>query len=305
MASKISKYNRRTILSYTLPTIFYMAIFIVFPLAFSLYNSFKFWVVSRPDLGVYFVGFYNYWEILKSPGFHNALGNSLMFSFSFVIIEFFLGLIIALIINNFKRIEKVFSFLFILPTLMTPVIVALQWRYLLDTDYGLINWILMKLGFITENILWLSQYPVVIFSVIMVDVWHWTPLFFLILLAGLKSLPTEPMEAAKIDGANEFQILTKIKIPMMRNILIIGILIRFITSFIFFDELYIMTRGGPGIKTVVLSWFIYKTGFISWDIGKASAASWIFVIIVELMVMVFLRTISEKTEKKKITQGSI
>ncbi len=298
--TKISQFNKKTLISFTLPTILYMSIFIVFPLIFSLYNAFRFWVVPRPDLGIYFVGFSNFWKILTSSAFHNALGNTLMFSFSFIIIEFILGLILALAINNLRKIEKFFTFLFILPTLMTPVIVALQWRYLLDTEYGIINWVLMKIGLISDNIIWLSQYPVVVLSIIIVDVWHWTPLFFLIILAGLKSIPLEPLEAAKIDGANEFQILLRLKIPMMRNVIIIGILIRFITSLIFFDEIYILTRGGPGTKTTTLSWLIYKIGFINWDIGKASAASWIFIIIVEVMVIIFLRLIAERKTNNNI-----
>jgi len=290
----------KTIIILLLPTLLYMVIFVVFPLFYSLITSFKTWILIRPDLGNAFTGFTNYIRIFQDTYFYQALSITVIFSISFVVVQFFLGLLIAVVMNNFPRIEKIFTAFFIIPTVMTPVILALQWRFMLDAEYGILNWVLRSLHLIDNNIAWLSSYPEVIFSIIMVDVWHWTPLLYIIILAGLKSIPSYIIEAAKIDGANEFQVLWRIKVPIIKNIIIIGILIRFITAMLFFDEIFILTQGGPGVETQVLSYFIFKMGFRYWDMGQATAASWIFVIMIELVVMFFLRMLSERRSEKNV-----
>jgi multiple sugar transport system permease protein len=291
--------RKKLILSLMLPTVIYIAIFVIFPLIYSLITSMRVWYVMRPDIERTFVWLKNYGKNLTDPYFYKSLWATVYLSFSFVLIEFWVGLLIALLMKKFSNIERLFTSLFILPTMMTPVIIALQWRFFLDSDYGLVNWFLMTIGLIKTNITWLSTYPAVIFSLILVDVWHWTPLLYLILLAGLKSLPPEPVEAAKIDGASGFQILGRIYLPMLKPIVAIGILVRFITAFLFFDEIFILTRGGPGVKTEVLSYHIYKMGFRHWDMGKGASASWLFLIIVEIICILFLRTLSEREMVKK------
>ena len=265
---------------FLLPTIIFLALFVAFPLLYSLRLSFFSWSPVRPERGTQFVGFHNFTKlILKDRYFLHSFLTSLIFTSGVVTSQFFLGLFLAYALYTQGRPEKIFTTMFVIPTVMTPVVVALQWKFLLDAEYGFLNWFLGAVGLIDKPIGWLSKTPYALYSIMMVDVWHWTPLMYIILLAGLRALSKEPFEQAKIDGASSWQIFVYIAIPMLKPVVLIALLIRTITALLFFDEIYILTKGGPGTFTEVVSWRLYKMGFGFWKMGYAAAGSWLFLIL--------------------------
>jgi len=157
--------------------------------------------------------------------------------------------------------------------LLSPIVVAIGWRLLYDTSYGVINGALAAIG--VSAVPWLSSPKLALISLVLVDVWQWTPFVFLILLAGLAALPEEPYEAARIDGAGPWRQFRDITLPLLKPAILVALLLRTMDSLRLFDNVYILTRGGPGNSTETLSYFIYRTAFENFDLGYASAISFV------------------------------
>lgn len=224
--------------------------------------------------------------------------NSLLVTLKFVVIvvsfEFVIGFAIALLLNREIKFKGIYYAILTIPMVMSPVAVGLIWKMLLHPELGVINWVLSLVGIPPVN--WLGTTSGAIWTIVFVDIWHQVSFMILVLLAGLVSLPNEPFQAAKIDGANSLQILFKITIPLMRPVIATALLIRTIMAFRTYDLVYVMTKGGPGVSTDVLSYFIYKKTFMGLDLAQASAISWVLLVIVLLMVLVlfkFMRTDEE------------
>ncbi|MBS7649707.1 sugar ABC transporter permease, partial [Candidatus Bathyarchaeota archaeon] len=177
-----------------------------------------------------------------------------------VALEFTLGFILALILNQDIRGGRIYRFICILPMMLMPTIIGFIWKFLYHGDIGLINYVLSFLGI--QRRPWLGNADTAMYAIILTDVWQWTPFCFLVLLAGLQSLPIEPFEAAKIDGASRWLIFKNITIPLLKPSIIVALLFRTIDSFKIFDLIYVMTHGGPGNATMVMSLYIYRWAFI-------------------------------------------
>ena len=202
-----------------------------------------------------------------------------------------LGFAIAVLLDRKMRGVNALRTLLMIPVLISPVAMGLTFRYIFAPTYGLLTY-LLRLVHIpspdwTVSVTW--ALPVVIFA----DVWQWTPFVALILLSGMQSVSTEVTEAAELDGLTEWQKLWRIVLPLIRPVLLVVVLIRLIDSIRMFDLVFVMTRGGPGSTTEVLSLFSYVTGFASGDMGSASAIAWVTVVIVNVLVAVFLRFLSK------------
>jgi len=281
--------QKRVVWLFLVPSVALLAVIVIFPMVYSFGLSFFSWPVARPDRGIHFVGLQNYLKlILGDTDFHHSLRLTLIFTGSVTAIEFFLGFGLAYLFYRQGGAEKVFTSMFMIPPMLAPVIIALQWRLLFDLQYGLINWLLGSIGVINQPIGWLTKKPYALYSIIIVDVWHWTPLVYLILLAGFQSLPRDPFEAAIIDGASGWQLLSYLYVPLLKPVIMIALLIRSVTAFIFFEEILILTGGGPGNSTEVLAWFLYKIGFRFWDMGYAAAGTWLFLAMVIVFYEVFV-----------------
>ena len=161
---------------------------------------------------------------------------------------------------------------------MNPVIVGLIWRMFLHPSLGIVNYLLSTIGIDPVN--WLGSTSVALWTVVMVDIWHQVSFMIVLLLAGLSALPKEPYEAARVDGASIWQSFWRITVPLMRPVIIVTLLIRLIFAVKTYDLIYIMTRGGPGVSTDLVSYFIYRTAFVSLNIGEASAMSIILLAII-------------------------
>ncbi|WP_313996537.1 sugar ABC transporter permease [uncultured Paenibacillus sp.] len=269
------------------PTLAILIFMTVVPLAFSLITSFTGYKATETGSFV-FNGVDNFVRAWGDTNIRAAFRNTLTFVFFSVGIEFVLGMALAVLLNRQVRgITFIRTFL-LLPMMVTPVAVGLLWRWMFNTDYGLINYF-AGAWFGADPVNWLGEYLYAMPVVILVDVWQWTPFVVLSLLAGLQSLSSEPFEAGNIDGANAWQIFRYITLPQLKSVILVVLLIRTIDSFKSFDVVWILTNGGPGVSTELFSSQIYRIAFKFWETGYASAVSWVFLIVVMVITSLFIR----------------
>jgi multiple sugar transport system permease protein len=252
------------------PSLTVLFLIILFPVLSALFTSLHEYTLIAPNFDT-FTGFANFKAALADAEFRHSAFLTLRFVIGVVLLEFVLGFGVALMLNKVERFKPVYYAILLCPLLMNPVIVGLIWRMFLHPNLGIVNYLLSTIGISPVN--WLGDTKVAIWTVILVDIWHQVSFMIVLLLAGLSSLPKEPYEAARVDGANAFQCFIHITLPMMRTVIIVTLLIRFIFAVKTYDLIYIMTRGGPGVSTDLVSYFIYRTAFVSLNIGEASAMS--------------------------------
>jgi multiple sugar transport system permease protein len=235
--------------------------------------------------GIPWVGFQNYIDLFSNPEFLNSLRITGTFMLFAVGIEFVLGMALALLLDHDLRGKNLMRSLILLPMMCTNVVIGMTWRLLLNYEFGLVNFYLSVLGF--ERVEWLSKPAVAMPAVILVDVWNTTSFVALLLLAGLQALPEEPFEAAHIDGASAWQRFIYLTLPLLRQSILVALLWRVIDTFRIFDVIYLLTAGGPARATETVSIYVYRYGFQSFNLGYASAASYIMILIM-LAIAAFL-----------------
>lgn len=218
-----------------------------------------------------FVGLDNFARLITDDKFHNALLNTLTFTVTAVTAEFLLGLGFALLVDAHVRRLNFIKTILLLPMMLPPIAVAIVWKLMYQPQFGVINDLLIRLGLAPS--LWASGHATAMVSIILVDIWEWTPFIFLMCLAGLSGLPEEPYEAAELDGANAWQKFRDLTWPFLRPVIAIALLLRIMDAFRLFDQVFILTRGGPAGATETLSYYIYKVAFRFFDIGYAAAIS--------------------------------
>jgi multiple sugar transport system permease protein len=276
------------------PAILILLVVTIYPLIYSFNISLR--SVSLLDLSSRpIIGLNNYLEAFKDLTFWTAIKNTTIFSLVLVV-EFVFGFGLALLINYTLRIGRVVKVFLMAPMMVAPVVVSLMWRFMYNTNYGIINYFLTSIGM--PRISFLNSPGTAMLSVMIVDIWQWTPFFFVILYAGLQSLPKDPYEAAAIDGASPFQSFIYITLPLFRSLITIAVLIRLMEILKTFDLFYILTQGGPGLSTEVLSYYIYRVSFKWFELGYGAALSFILIIIVTLISLGIIRLIEQPTPKK-------
>lgn len=276
------------------PSVVYLFAMSVYPTIYSLWLAFHNYTLYRPDASS-FAGFDNFTDLFSDQVFHRSLVVTLIFAAASVALEFVLGLVIAVLLDRKMTGVGLLRTLLIVPVLISPVGMGLTFRYILAPSYGLLNYWLGQLGLPTGD--WIVSTTWALPVVVLVDVWQWTPFIALVLLSGMQGVSEEVTEAAELDGLSEYQKLTKIVLPMIKPIILVVVLIRIIDAIRSFDLVYVLTHGGPGSSTELLSIFSYVTGFTSGDMGAAAAIAWVTVILVNILVSVFLRALS-RTEAK-------
>ena len=280
VASTLSKFiDRRQALVYPAPALAALFLIVVIPIAYNLYLAFTKWTIGLGDPR--WIGFGNFIELFTDDRVMNGLKVMIYFSGLSLSIELVLGLLIALYFNREFRGSEIAQAIYILPFAATPVAVSLIWRIMLNPDIGVLNYLLRSIGL--PGSLWVSSQNMVIPALIMVDVWKWTPMITLIVLAGLKSLPNDPYEAARIDGAGPLQIFWHITLPLIRPVLIAALMLRSLDNLKEFDMIYTITQGGPGYASETLYLYSYKVGFNFFKAGYGSA----LMVVVFLLVLVF------------------
>ncbi|HEX2581180.1 MAG TPA: sugar ABC transporter permease [Dongiaceae bacterium] len=225
------------------------------------------------------VGLDNFVRLLSDDKFHNSLWRTLEFTVSAVSVEFLLGLSFALLVDRYVRRLNFVKTILMLPMMLPPISVAIVWKLMYQPDFGIINSFLRALGL--PALQWASGFGTAMLSIVLVDIWEWTPFIFLMCLAGLASMPVEPFEAAEIDGANAWQKFRDLTWPFLRPVIAITLLLRIMDAFRLFDQVFILTLGGPAAATETLSFYIYKVAFRFFDLGYAAAIS-IFMLVVTM-----------------------
>jgi len=282
--------ERRYVYLFILPTFIVLLAVVIFPMVFLYYVSLTNYEVGMQWGNKIFVGAENFMRLFSGgdPEFWQSLRITLIFVVLSTGIEFIFGLGIALLFcgKNIKGKSFLLSLL-IIPMAMTPVVVGLVWKLLYNSEYGVLNFLLQNLWGV--KVVWLG-YSMAFVSVLIVDIWEWTPFMALIIYAGFQSLPAEPYEAGLVDGATNLQTFRYITLPLLRPIILLSLLLRSIDALKFFDLPYVLTRGGPGSSTEFLSLHVYRQTFAQtgW-IGRASATATILLIMVVVLSTILIR----------------
>lgn len=278
---------------YIAPAFLALFIILVYPLGYSFWLSFHEWTLRGFVNGVPWVGLQNYIDLVSNSDFINSLRITFTFVISAIAIEFILGMGLALLLNRNLVGKGAIRSMILLPMMCTNVVIGLTWRLLFNYQFGIINYYLNQLGF--GSVEWLSVPSLAMASVIIVDVWNTTSFVALMLLAGLQSLPEEPFEAARIDGASAWQTFAYITLPLLRQTILVALLWRLIDTFRIFDVIYLLTAGGPARATETVSIYVYNYGFKSFNLGYASAASYAMILIMLVIAGVLARSIGRST----------
>jgi multiple sugar transport system permease protein len=260
----------------------------LFPLFYNVFTSLRSYNILSPE-DAKFVGLANYFQALHDTDFWNSVVVTLIFSFFAVSLEMLLGLVLALLLNRKNtRSRQVYRTLMMLPIIMTPIAVSYMWRVIYAPSTGILNYSLSKIGI--TGPLWIADVHWALPSLIVVDIWQWTPFLALIFLSGLMSLPQDSLEAAKVDGASAPKSFWYITLPLMRPIIVIAVLIRLIDSFKLFDIVYAMTGGGPLRATEAFNFYIYLIAFKNLDIGYACTLTVTLLLMIGVLSLGFVRT---------------
>ncbi|MCL5107317.1 MAG: sugar ABC transporter permease [Chloroflexi bacterium] len=239
-----------------------------------------------------YAGLVNYGKMVEDEIFGAALRNTFVFVAAAVTVEFVLGFGLALLVERAGRLTDFYRTLFILPIIVPPIAIGTMWRLMYQRDFGIINSVLHTFGLPSQN--WLADPNFALGAVVIVDVWHWTGFVFLIMAAGLQSLPREPYEAARVDGASSTQTFRFLTLPLLRSTIMVAVVLRMIFAFKVFDEIFLLTTGGPGHSTEVVSVYIQKVVFKLSEVGYGAWLAVVTIAIVAVFVLIYIRLLREK-----------
>jgi len=266
---------------------------LLYPLGYAAWISFYDYNIG---LGKSFVRFDNYTALTQNFNFVSCLRVTFIFLSAAVVLQFLVGFSIAQLINRVKSGRNFFRTLLLTPMFCAPVAVGLLARFMLHSELGVIPFLFKQLPFFgLGNIEWLSSPKYALLSIILVQLWQGAPFAMILLLAGLESLPQDPYEAAQIDGASVFVRFWYITVPLMKHIIAITILIIILDTIKMFEYSYVITEGGPGNTTEILSLFIYREAFRNFRMGSASAMAWVLLLIMlGLILTIFFAIVRRK-----------
>jgi len=270
----------------------------IYPFLYALWIASHNVILSKPYIPRFFVGLYQYQSVIQDREFWHALGTTIWFTVQAVFIEFWFGLGLALLFQRQLRGASIMRVLILIPMILPPLVAALVWRYMFYPGAGLVTY---YIGGVTRALGWgeipfLSDPSVAFQTLIFVDIWEWTPFMFLMMSAGLASIPQQPYEAAEIDGASAWRVFWTITMPLLRPAILIAVVIRTMDAFRTYELIIIMTRGGPGNATTTLNVYLSKIGLEFFDASKAAAISLLMMMIIILMSFVFIGVFRSRTE---------
>jgi len=279
-----SQWSRRAPL---LPALVFAIIVTQLPFLLTLWYSLQSWNLVRPG-SEHFVGLANYVDVFSDAVFREAALNTVVITGSCVLVSMLLGIGLAVLLDRKFVGQGVVRTLLVTPFLVMPVAGALLWKTtMFDPVFGIVNFVLSPFGF--EGIDWVSEYPLT--SIVTALVWQWTPFMMLLVLAGLQSQSRDVLEAAQVDGATGWRTFTSVTLPHLRRYIELGVLLGAIYVVNTFDQIYMMTQGGPGTASANLPFYIYQRAFLGFDIGQAAAMGVVVVIGTIIVAMFALRVI--------------
>jgi multiple sugar transport system permease protein len=271
----------------SLPAIAILLIMVVYPTIFAIWTALHQYNPMLPEMDR-FVGLGNFEHAFNDPLFRDTVVRTAVFIIVAVTAELVLGFGLAIVVFYLiRRGSSLVRLALTMPMIMPPIAIGLVWRWLFDGQFGLINYAMHLLGLPPQ--IWLGNTVTAMGAVILVEVWQWMPFVFLCLYAGLASLPSDPIEAARVDGAGPMQLLWFVVFPMMKPIILVVLLFRIIDCMRVFDIIFVLTEGGPANGTVVYPFFVYMQGFRYYNVGYAAALSWLIVIVVSVLAGTLIR----------------
>jgi multiple sugar transport system permease protein len=290
----------RDALLFLTPACLVMLVIALYPFLYTLVLSFHDWNLAA-GLAKRFVGLANYIEFLTNPDAWRALRVTALYVIACVTIELALGLAIAFLFDTTFRGDELARNLLLLPMVMSSVVVGLVWRWILNAELGVLNYFVEQLGF--KAVAWLTQPGLAFMSVVLADIWQWTPLVFLVCLAGLKAVPPDTIESARLDGASWWQVQRYVALPAIQPIILTVVLIRTIDCLRFVDKIFVMTYGGPAGTTSVLGFHIYLKGFKYFQMGATAAYSIVYMVIIIILAKLLIRSFS-RADFRAAEQGA-
>ena len=263
------------------PAVLVMAAACLYPVISAFQLSLFDWRMGTPWSSARWVGLDNFASAFLNPRVWSSLWTTLMFAAVCVSLEMVLGIALALALEHPVRGMAFFRTLFILPMMIAPIAVGLAWRYLFDAQFGLVNAVLALFGISAK--IWLADPQLAFIAIVIADVWQWTPFVFIMIIAALANVDSAVIEASRIDGAKWLQMTFLVKLPMIMHVIAITLMMRLIDAFRVLEVIYVLTFGGPGDSTEILSLHIYKTAFVGQQLGVAGAVSVLLLVVVALL----------------------
>ncbi|MCC5973175.1 MAG: sugar ABC transporter permease [Rubellimicrobium sp.] len=272
-----------------LPSLLLITAVVLYPTIYGIQMSFREMRLNRPDLGTGFVGLKHYQRMLNDPIFWLSLRNTAVWVTFAIILEFLIGLIAALALHRNLPGSRIFAVMILLPFFLPNVVAGHMWSLMLDPRLGVINDLLLKAGLIDSYRAWFADPATAMAAAILVEAWKSFPFFTLLILAGLKGIPTDLYKAASIDGAGPVAQLRLITLPMIKTIIAAAVILRVIGLVNSPDLLLVLTSGGPGRSTMVLSLFAFQTAYRDFNFGYASALSVVMFILLMIFAWIYIR----------------
>jgi multiple sugar transport system permease protein len=269
------------------PTVAVLFTLSIYPLIYAIKVSLQTGAVPSWTLS-------NFSRLASDQFFLAALGHTFVYAAVALTIEFLLGLGLALLLDRSLRGRSLFRALLLIPMMLPPVVVGVVWRLMFNSDFGAINGTLKTAGVNTDALTWTASPNLALASVIAVDVWQWTPFMFLVLLAGLQAIPQEPYEAAMVDGSSGWQTLRHVTLPLLKPAILIALLLRTMDLLRVFDQIFILTEGGPGFATETVSLYIYRTAFRFFDFGYAAAMSFVLLALTNVISFGYIKLLQSR-----------
>lgn len=282
------------------PALITLFALVIAPMLWSLYTSFTDLNLTTATAAVNFVWFENYITVLTSERFYNAAANTAYYVGVGVPLQFGIGFAVALVMAHYTRgvLTSILFTLLLLPMMMAPIVAGYMWRLILQETFGPVNFILGALGLYEPG--WMSSPQLALDSILIADIWQWTPFMILLLYTGRISINKDLYEAAKIDGASRWFTFRHVTLPQMKGVIAIAVLLRAMDAFKLFDKMFVMTKGGPGTASELATYHNYLVGFRSFAMGRAMAMSWILMIVAVILANMFLYVLEQSEGGERV-----
>jgi multiple sugar transport system permease protein len=280
---------------FALPAILSLLLLVIIPLLWSLYASFTNLDLTIPNQTVRIVGFENYIQILGDSRFWNSIENTAYYVGVGVTVQFLIGFAVALFMANYTSglLNRILFTTLLLPMMMAPIVAGYMWRLIFQQSFGPLNYLIGLAGFAGPR--WVSSPSLALDSILIADVWQWTPFMILILYTGRLAINEDLYEAARMDGASRWFAFRHVTLPQMKGVVAVALLLRAMDAFKFFDKMFVITAGGPGTASELATYYNYIVGLQKFQMGRATAISWLLLIIAVILANIFLYVL-ERTE---------
>lgn len=277
------------------PALVFVLAMAVFPLAYSFLLSLREWKLAQTDTPGAWVGMSNYVDLLTDdPEFLDSVKVTAVFVFWDVLVTLIFALGVGLLLKREGKIFSIARVLLLLPFVMSPAVIGISFKFLLNAEYGILQYLLGWFIPALEGKVWLSDSTLSMIAVVASDVWHWAPYMTLVMLGGLASIPKETEEAARVDGAGPIRVFWDVTLPQLWPVIAIVAILKTVFALKAFDTIFTLSNGGPGTSTQTLAYYIYNTAFGYYDMGYAAAAAYILTATLLCVAMFYLRLVLKK-----------